>query len=114
VHFWNSNTGARLNSLTTPAQVTSIRFTPLAKEVFTSHGFPNNSIMVHSYPSLNKIGEIRDAHDSRVLYSAISPQGDVVVTGAGDENAKFWKIWDVPPRQPKSSRKGTSSIMTIR
>ena len=101
MHFWNSNTGAWLKSLTTPAQVTSIQFTPLAKEVFTSHGSPNNPIMVHSYPSLNKTGEIRDAHDSRVLYSAISPQGDVVVSGAGDGYVKFWKIWEVPPRQPR-------------
>ncbi|CCA70183.1 related to cell cycle protein p55cdc [Serendipita indica DSM 11827] len=102
VHFWNTNTGARVASLTTPAQVTSIHFTPLAKEVMTTHGYPTNSIMVHSYPSMTKIGEIKDAHDSRVLYSALSPVGDTVVTGAGDENIKFWKLWEVPPKKAKS------------
>jgi len=34
------------------------------------------------------------AHDSRVLFSALSPNGGVLMTGAGDENLKFWRIWD--------------------
>lgn len=34
------------------------------------------------------------AHDSRVLCSSISPDGTTVATGAGDENLKFWKIWE--------------------
>ena len=50
--------------------------------------------MVHAYPSLERVAEIRDAHDSRVLWSALGPAGDVVCTGAGDENLKFWRIWD--------------------
>jgi cell division cycle protein 20 (cofactor of APC complex) len=60
----------------------------------STHGYPTNSIMVHTYPSMDRVAEIRDAHDSRVLFSAISPLGDVVCTGAGDENLKFWRIWD--------------------
>ena len=52
--------------------------------------------MVHAYPSMERVCEIRDAHDARVLWSAIGPAGDVVCTGAGDENLKFWKIWDLP------------------
>ena len=43
---------------------------------------------------MERIVEIRDAHDSRVLFSALAPGGDVVVTGAGDENLKFWRMWD--------------------
>lgn len=44
---------------------------------------------------MERIAEIRDAHDSRVLNSCIGPAGDVVCTGAGDESLKFWRIWDV-------------------
>lgn len=44
---------------------------------------------------MEKVAEIRDAHDMRVLFSAIGPAGDTVVTGAGDENLKFWKVWDL-------------------
>jgi len=65
------------------------------KEILTTHGYPTNSIMVHAYPSMERVAEIRDAHDSRVLFSCVSPAGDVVCTGAGDENLKFWRIWEV-------------------
>ena len=51
--------------------------------------------MLHAYPSMERVAEIRDAHDTRVLFSAIGPAGDVVVTGAGDENLKFWRVWEV-------------------
>lgn len=40
------------------------------------------------------------AHDNRVLASALSPDGCTVATGAGDENLKFWKIWE-----PKAVKK---------
>lgn len=51
--------------------------------------------MLHAYPSMDRVAEIRDAHDSRVLFSCLGPAGDVVCTGASDENLKFWRIWDV-------------------
>ncbi len=57
--------------------------------------------MVHAYPSLERVAEIRDAHESRVLFSCVSPAGDVVLTGAGDENLKFWRIWEVPKVEKK-------------
>lgn len=76
--------------------------------------------MVHAYPSLERVAEIRDAHDSRVLWSALGPAGDVVCTGAGDENLKFWRIWEVPKekkgakRDPRSRGKTDSKILAIR
>ncbi|CAG8240903.1 unnamed protein product [Penicillium salamii] len=33
-------------------------------------------------------------HTFRVLYLAMSPDGQTVVTGAGDETLRFWKIFD--------------------
>ena len=91
IHVWSVTTGARLQTVKTPAQVTSLIWSPHKKEILSTHGYPTNSLMVHAYPSMSPVAEIRDAHDSRVLYSAIAPAGDVVVTGAGDENLKFWR-----------------------
>ncbi|KAJ3559645.1 hypothetical protein NM688_g216 [Phlebia brevispora] len=102
VHVWNTTTGARLHSLTTPSQITSLQWSPHRKEFLTTHGYPTNAVMVHAYPSLERVCEIRDAHDSRVLWSALSPAGDVVCTGAGDENLKFWRVWEVPKEKRKS------------
>ncbi|KAH7105211.1 WD40 repeat-like protein [Auriculariales sp. MPI-PUGE-AT-0066] len=101
IHIWSVTTGARLQTVKTPAQVTSLIWSPHKKEILSTHGYPTNSIMVHAYPSMSPVAEIRDAHDSRVLYSAMAPAGDIVVTGAGDENLKFWRIWDLPPKKEK-------------
>lgn len=62
--------------------------------------------MIHAYPSLERVAEIRDAHDSRVLFSCVGPAGDVVCTGAGDENLKFWRIWEV-------ASQGTKKKLTV-
>lgn len=93
IHFWSSTTGARTSSLHTGSQVTSLLFSPHSKEILSTHGFPNNNITLWSYPSLEKIYDV-PAHDARVLSSALSPDGCTVATGAGDENLKFWKIWE--------------------
>lgn len=74
--------------------------------------------MVHAYPSLTRVGEIREAHDARVLFSCVSPAGDLVLTGAGDENLKFWRIWEIPKPEKRKMKSGSLStrdgIMAIR
>ena len=69
--------------------------------------------MVHAYPSFERVADIRDSHDSRVLFSCVGPGGDLVLTGAGDENLKFWRIWEVPKASGKKtgSIKGLSSVV---
>lgn len=62
--------------------------------------------MLHAYPSFDKVAEIRDAHECRVLFSALGPAGDVVVTGAGDENLKFWRIWGQEVTAGTKKKKG--------
>ncbi|KAJ6611782.1 WD40 repeat-like protein [Mycena sp. CBHHK59/15] len=104
INVWNSTTGARLHTHTTPSQITSLHFSPHRKELLSTHGYPTNAIGVWAYPGLERVAEIRDAHDSRVLFSAVSPGGDMVVTGAGDESLKFWKIWDVPTSDGKKGK----------
>ncbi|KZT01333.1 WD40 repeat-like protein [Laetiporus sulphureus 93-53] len=110
VHIWNTTTGARLHSLATPSQITSIQWSLHRKEFLTTHGYPTNAIMIHAYPSMERVVEIRDAHDSRVLWSALGPSGDLVCTGAGDENLKFWRVWEVPKvKRGKEAKNGSSS-----
>jgi len=45
--------------------------------------------MLWKYPSLEKITEMT-GHTYRVLYLAMSPDGQTIVTGAGDETLRFW------------------------
>lgn len=79
IHFWNSTSGARVNSIDTGSQVTSLRWSPHYREIVSSSGFPDNSLSIWSYPSLVRNVEI-PAHESRVLHSCLSPDGQMLAT----------------------------------
>ncbi|PBK72574.1 WD40 repeat-like protein [Armillaria solidipes] len=104
INVWNVNTGARVHTTKTPAQISTIQWAPHKKEILTTHGYPTNAIMLHAYPSMERVAEIRDSHESRVLFSCVSPAGDLVLTGGGDESLKFWRIWEVPSASGKKKR----------
>ena len=93
IHFWNTTTGARVNSIDTGSQVTSLQWSKEYKELASTSGFPDNSISLWSYPSLVKNQEI-PAHESRVLHSCLSPDGQMLATAAADESLKFWKLFE--------------------
>ncbi|KAK5134693.1 hypothetical protein LTR08_006208 [Meristemomyces frigidus] len=93
IHFWNTTSGARVNSIDTGSQVTSLRWSTSYKELVSSSGFPDNSLSIWSYPTLVKNIEI-PAHESRVLHSALSPDGQMLATAAADESLKFWKVFE--------------------
>ncbi|KAJ4260288.1 WD repeat-containing protein slp1 [Fusarium falciforme] len=93
IHFWNSTSGARVNSIDTGSQVTSLRWSPHHREIVNSSGFPDNSLSIWSYPTLVRTVEI-PAHESRVLHSCLSPDGQMLATAAADESLKFWKIFE--------------------
>jgi cell division cycle 20-like protein 1 (cofactor of APC complex) len=45
-------------------------------------------------------------HTYRVLYLAVSPDGQTIVTGAGDETLRFWNVFP----QKKIKKKEISKI----
>lgn len=96
IHFWNTTSGARVNSIDTGSQVTSLRWSMAYKELVSSSGFPDNSLSIWQYPTLVKNIEI-PAHESRVLHSALSPDGQMLATAAADESLKFWKVFEKKP-----------------
>jgi len=48
-------------------------------------------------------------HTMRVLYLALSPDGQTIVTGAGDETLRFWNVF--PGAKAKGEAAGTSSML---
>ncbi len=44
------------------------------------------------YPSLSQVAKLT-GHSTRVLYLAMSPDGEAIVTGAGDETLRFWNVF---------------------
>lgn len=60
-------------------------------EVITTHGFSNNEVNIWNLKKLKKTHTLM-GHTSRVLYLAMSPDGNNIVTGAGDETLRFWNL----------------------
>ena len=94
IRFWNSSTGAQLGATDTKSQVCSILWSKThKKELISSHGFSQNQLTVWDYPTMTKVTEL-NGHTQRVLQMAMSPDGETVVSVAGDETLRFWKVFE--------------------
>ena len=49
-------------------------------------------MIVWKVGGLRKLGMLT-GHNKRVLYLDISPDGESIVTGAGDETLRFWRLF---------------------
>ncbi|KAJ2547885.1 WD repeat-containing protein slp1 [Coemansia sp. RSA 1933] len=108
VHFWNTTTTARLNSIDTKSQVTSIQWSSEYRELMTSHGFPHHHLALWSYPSLTKIVDI-PAHDTRVLHTTLSPDGQTLASAACDGSLKLWRIFESRTKSAKGRKEGAAA-----
>lgn len=92
IKFWNTLDGSLLDSIDTGSQVCNLTFSKTTREFVSTHGYSNNEIIVWKYPTLEKVTTLT-GHTSRVLYLAMNPSGDTIVTGAGDETLRFWNVF---------------------
>ncbi|CAN7015649.1 unnamed protein product [Brassica rapa subsp. trilocularis] len=104
IKFWNTHTGACLNSVDTGSQVCSLLWSKNERELLSSHGFTQNQLTLWKYPSMVKMAELT-GHTSRVLYMAQSPDGCTVASAAGDETLRFWNVFGVPETAKKAAPK---------
>ena len=65
IKFWNTNSGAMLNSIDTGSQVCSLLWSKHNKEICSSHGFSENQLILWKYPNMTKIQEFT-GHTARV------------------------------------------------
>lgn len=68
-----------------------------SNELVSTHGFSSshsvqNQVCVWKYPSMQQVATLT-GHTLRVLYLAMSPDGQTIVTGAGDETLRFWNAF---------------------
>ncbi|KAJ4866905.1 hypothetical protein Rs2_51465 [Raphanus sativus] len=104
IKFWNTHTGACLNSVDTGSQVCSLLWSKNERELLSSHGFTQNQLTLWKYPSMVKMAELT-GHTSRVLYMAQSPDGCTVASAAGDETLRFWNVFGAPETAKKAAPK---------
>ncbi|MFS7968585.1 putative transcription factor WD40-like family [Helianthus anomalus] len=92
IRFWNTANGNQLNHVDTGSQVCNLAWSKNVNELVSTHGYSQNQIMVWKYPTLSKVATLT-GHTMRVLYLAMSPDGQTIVTGAGDETLRFWNVF---------------------
>ncbi|AED93702.2 cell division cycle 20.2, cofactor of APC complex-like protein [Arabidopsis thaliana] len=102
IKFWNTHTGACLNSVETGSQVCSLLWSKSERELLSSHGFTQNQLTLWKYPSMVKMAEL-NGHTSRVLFMAQSPDGCTVASAAGDETLRLWNVFGEPPKTTKKA-----------
>ncbi|KAJ9120849.1 hypothetical protein QFC22_002783 [Naganishia vaughanmartiniae] len=88
IRYWNTLTGNLLSEWDTGSQNSN--------EIVSTHGYSggpvSNQITVWKYPSMSQVATLT-GHTYRVLYLAMSPDGQTIVTGAGDETLRFWNAF---------------------
>ena len=92
IKFWNTATGNMVQEIDTGSQVCNLAWSKNSNEIVSTHGYSQNQIVVWKYPSMTQVASLT-GHTYRVLYLAMSPDGQTVVTGAGDETLRFWKCF---------------------
>lgn len=102
IRFWNTLTSTPLGCIDTGSQVCNLMWSKNVNEIVSSHGYSLNQIIVWKYPSMQSLATLT-GHTFRVLYLAISPDGQTIVTGAGDETLRFWNVF------PSTKAKGVGS-----
>lgn len=94
--FHDTLRGTVVNEIDTGSQVCNLAWSKNSNEIVSTHGYSQNQIVVWKYPSMTQVASLT-GHTYRVLYLAMSPDGRVVVTGAGDETLRFWNLFGRRP-----------------
>ncbi|KAJ2918325.1 hypothetical protein MD484_g2099, partial [Candolleomyces efflorescens] len=110
IRFWNVVNGTMTAELDTGSQVCNLIWSLNSHELVSTHGFSSttaqNQICIWKYPQLSMVASLT-GHTNRVLYLAMSPDGETIVTGAGDETLRFWNAF---PKQEKNVRGRDSQL----
>jgi len=95
IRFWNAATAASLAVVDTGSQVCNLAWARNVNELVSTHGYSQNQVVVWRYPALAPVVTLT-GHTWRVLYLAVNPTGETIVTGAGDETLRFWNVFPGP------------------
>jgi cell division cycle 20-like protein 1, cofactor of APC complex len=95
IRFWNTLNGNMVSELDTGSQICNLMWSKTSNELVSTHGYSagkvQNQIQVWRYPTMQQVATLT-GHTMRVLYLAMSPDGETIVTGAGDETLRFWDL----------------------
>ncbi|RKP40138.1 WD40-repeat-containing domain protein [Dimargaris cristalligena] len=101
IRIRNAKTGTTGQVIETGSQVCNVIWSHTSSELVSAHGYSQHHIALWSYPDFKKIATLT-GHRTRVLNSALSPDGENLVTAAADETLRFWKVFK-PPSRPSAN-----------
>ena len=114
IKFWNTQTGACLNSIDTGSQVCALLWNPHEKEILSSHGFSKNELCLWRYPSMTRAKELT-GHTARVLHLSMCPgRGSTVVSAGADETLRFWDIFGEGRSKKATASSAAASLSRAR
>ena len=92
------------------AQVSSIFWSKHRNELCSSHGFSSeginaNVLSLWKFGQDYKLTKMTDliGHTSRILTTALSPDGSKIVTAGGDEIVSFYDVFGEPVKKRSSA-----------
>jgi cell division cycle 20-like protein 1 (cofactor of APC complex) len=93
-------------------QVCNLMWSKNSNELVSTHGYSGgpvqNQIHIWRYPNMTQVATLT-GHTYRVLYLAMSPDGQTIVTGAGDETLRFWNAFQRAPSTPAAATTGSGT-----
>ena len=93
IMFTNALNGSMLSKIDTGSQISNLEWSNSGKELVTSHGFSLKGLIVWRYEDMKRLA-VLTGHTARVLYMALSPDGQRIATGSGDESIQLWNIFN--------------------
>ena len=111
---WNISNSTRISDTDTGSQICNMIWSRNTDEIVTSHGYSKYNLTLWDFPSMDPIAILK-GHSFRVLHLTLSADGTTVVSGAGDETLRYWRLFDKPKhRIPTSSSVMFNSMNRIR
>lgn len=113
IKSWDTLTGNKVHDVDTGSQVCNLMWSKNSNELVSTHGYSRNQIGIWKYNSMQQIASLT-GHSYRVLYLSMSPDGQTIVTGAGDETLRFWNVFEKTNGDQNSSSVLLDAFMQLR
>ena len=98
IKLWDACSGRVVNSVSTANQVSSLVWGRNHQELYSGHGFSDNTVVAWSYPKMERI-ETLSYHEGRILCMDLSPDGSKLASIGTDESLCIWKLDASPARR---------------
>ncbi|KAI8587535.1 WD domain, G-beta repeat-containing protein [Geranomyces variabilis] len=112
IKIWNVQNQSCIKQVDTSSQVCNLAWSKQTEHLISTHGYSHNHITIWDQTD----GGLKEAtrltgHTTRVVYLAMSPDGQSIVTGAGDETLRFWKICNAKKGASKRGPDTTTCVI---